>query len=164
MKAVGKYQISINGSDWEQEDNLVVDEGLNYILNTAFGSWQSDKFYIALFKGSATPQPDWKASNFSAVADEIVSETEGFVGDRLEWIPVDTTNLQINNRGFEVSIIMKTASSITVTGSALLTSNIRGSTNGKLISACKFSAPRVFQDGDEFRIGYYIELDDEDGV
>ncbi len=55
-------------------------------------------------------------------------------------------------------VTMKTASSLTVQGAAMLTNSGKGSTTGALISASKYAAPRVFQDGDTYEIGYRISL------
>jgi hypothetical protein len=43
-----------------------------------------------------------------------------------------------------------------VTGAALLTNSQRGGTTGVLVSASAFAAPRVFQAGDLYELGYRL--------
>jgi hypothetical protein len=45
-----------------------------------------------------------------------------------------------------------------VTGAAMLTNNTRGGTTGALVSATKYAAARVFQNGDTYDIGYRLSL------
>ena len=45
-----------------------------------------------------------------------------------------------------------------VTGSALLTNNVRGGTTGVLISASRYPVARTFQNGDIFDVGYRLSL------
>jgi hypothetical protein len=54
------------------------------------------------------------------------------------------------------SVTIATTSQVNVTGVALLTNNQRGGTSGVLLSATKYPAARVFQNGDVFEIGYRI--------
>ena len=129
---------------------LFTQEGMNYVLNTCFGNGTKQPLYIALFKGNAEPNETWTASNFASVADEVVSENEGFVGNRPQWIPQDTDNNAIDNTQNRPEFVMKTTSgNVTITGIALLTSPNRGGTQGKLIAVEKLPA-RTFQDGDTY--------------
>ncbi|MBR7002847.1 MAG: hypothetical protein IKI11_09335 [Neisseriaceae bacterium] len=126
------------------------------MLNTAFGSNTKEPLYVALFKGNAEPDATWTAATFAQVADEIVSEVEGFVGNRPQWIPQNTNGKEITGERLEIE--MKTASgNITITGCAILTSPTRGGTQGKLIAVEKF-APRTFQDGDTYLLGQAIAI------
>lgn len=162
VTAKGEYISRVNGGEWEVTPNLITNEGLTYMLNTAFGSKpKASNFYIALFSGTASPEPTWTASSFSAVANEVVSLTEGYTNaTRPEWKPTDTTTNAIDNMSATnvAKITIATASQITVTGCALLTASNKGSTTGTLISAMKYSVARVFQAGDVFEVGYRLSL------
>lgn len=158
--AHGEYVFRVNGGQWESAKNLITNEGLNYILNTAFGSKpKASNFYIALFSGTAAPDSTWTAASFSATANEVVSLTEGYTNaTRPEWKPTDTTTQRIDNIANVATVTFATAGTLTVTGAALLTSSGKGSTTGTLISATKFPTARVFQKDDKFEVGYYVGL------
>ena len=158
--ANGEYFGRVNGGEWAKEsDNLVVTEGLVHILNVALGSTAKPAgYYLALFSGSTTPAANWTAASFAAVANEITSQSEGYTAaTRPQWVPVNaSTTAQIDNFTAAASLTMATASSLNVTGAALLTSSQRGGTTGALISASAFPVPRVFQSGDLYELGYRL--------
>lgn len=158
FKFGGKYFHRVNGGPWEEASNLVVDEGIAHILNTAFGSKpKTPKYYIALFSGATAPANNWKAENFAAVASEIVSGTEGYTNaTRPEWVSTDTNGNSIDNMVTAASLTIATSGTLTVTGAALLTSPTKGGTTGTLISASKYPVARTFQNGDIYEIGYRL--------
>jgi len=159
--ASGEYIDRINGGAWERSRNLIVTEGLVYILNVALGSVaKPTAFYIALFSGSTAPTASWTAAQFASVAGEVVSLTEGYTAaTRPVWKPTDAGSTSaIDNTGNVASVTMATTGSLTVTGAALLTSAVRGGTTGTLLSATKYASPRTFQDGDTYDIGYRLTL------
>lgn len=161
----GKYFGRVNGGggegDWEEEgENLVVNEGLVHILNVALGSLVKPAgYYLAIFSGSTAPAANWTAASFAAVANEIVSQTEGHTGaTRPAWTPVNAAGAtaSIDNLAAAAQLTIATASSLNVTGAALLTSSQRGGTTGVLVSASAFANARSFQNGDHYALGYRI--------
>lgn len=160
IKAVGEYYERINGGEWVKSPNLVTDEGLSHMLNVAFGSTPKPQaYYVALYGASATPQANWTAQNFASTASEIVSMSEGYEGaTRPKWTPENTATNSIDSLKTAAKFIIKTDSTLTVQGAALLTSANKGGTDGVLVSAIKFNAPRVFQNGDTYELGYRISL------
>lgn len=160
ITAQGEYFDRINGGEWQRTKNLITDEGLAHILNVALGSTPKPaNYYLALFSAAAQPQASWTASSFASTASEITSLTEGYAeATRPKWTPENTSSKSIDNMQSVAKVTMKTSSQLTVQGAALLTSNARGGTSGVLISAVKYAAARVFQDGDTYEIGYRISL------
>lgn len=160
IKAKGEYFERINGGDWVKSTNLVTDEGLTHILNTAFGTTPKPQaYYIALYGASATPQANWTAQNFASTASEIVSMTEGYnSATRPKWTPENTSSNSIDSIKSAAVFNIVTDGTLTVQGAGLLTSANKGSTDGVLVSAIKFNAPRTFQNGDVYEIGYRISL------
>lgn len=156
----GEYFERINGGEWVKSQNLVTDEGLTHLLNVALGtSPKPQGYFIALFSASATPQASWNAQNFSATASEIVSMSEGYASaTRPKWNAQNTSTNSIDNMQSAARFEIKTDSTLTVQGAALLTSSTKGGTDGVLVSAIKFNAPRVFQNGDTYELGYRISL------
>ncbi len=161
VMASGEYFDRINGGDWERTPNLIVTEGLAHILSVALGATAKPAgYYLALFSGAAAPAANWTAASFAAAASEIVSMTEGYTSPtRPVWTPpASTATNSIDNMAAIASVTMATAGQLNVSGAAMLTNSTRGGTTGKLISATKYAADRVFQNGDTYDIGYRLSL------
>ena len=160
ITAKGEYYDRINGGEWTRTENLIPTEGLAHILNVALGTTPKPaSYHLALFSAAAQPAANWTAASFASTASEIVSMTEGYsAATRPTWKPANTATNSIDNMAAVAKVTMKTASSLTVQGAAMLTSSSKGGTTGALISASKYASPRVFQDGDTYEIGYRISL------
>ena len=160
ITAKGEYFDRINGGEWTRTENLIPTEGLAHILNVALGTTPKPaSYHLALFSAAAQPAANWTAASFASTASEIVSMTEGYsAATRPTWTPANTATNSIDNMAAVAKVTMKTASSLTVQGAAMLTNSSKGSTAGALISASKYASPRVFQDGDTYEIGYRISL------
>ena len=160
ITAKGEYYDRINGGEWTRTENLIPTEGLAHILNVALGTTPKPaSYHLALFSAAAQPAANWTAASFASTASEIVSMTEGYsAATRPTWTPANTATNSIDNMAAVAKVTMKTASSLTVQGAAMLTSSAKGGTTGALISASKYASPRVFQDGDTYEIGYRISL------
>ncbi len=160
VQASGEYFDRINGGEWERTKNLIVTEGLAHALNVAFGTIAKPAgYFLALFSGSATPASNWTAASFAATAGEITSMTEGYTNaTRPVWTPANTSTGSIDNMASVASLTIATASTINVTGAAMLTNSSRGGTTGVLISATKYAAARTFQNGDTYDVGYRLSL------
>ncbi len=158
--AAGEYFDRINGGEWMRTPNLLPTEGLAHLLNVALGSTAKPAgYFLALFSGAASPAANWTAASFAAAASEIVSLTEGYTSaTRPAWTPANTATGAIDNLGAVASVTIATASQLNVTGAAMLTTNARGGTTGALVSATKYAAARVFQNGDTYDIGYRVSL------
>lgn len=160
IRAKGEYFERINGGEWVKSNNLVTDEGLTHILNVAFGTTpKPHAYYVALYGASATPQANWTAQNFASTASEIVSMSEGYnSATRPKWTPENTSSNSIDSIKSAAVFNIVTDGTLTVQGAGLITSANKGSTDGVLVSAIKFNAPRTFQNGDVYEIGYRISL------
>lgn len=162
ITASGMYYDRVNGGEWSESPNLITDEGLNHMLNVAFGTTPKPAgYYLALFSAAAQPQATWTAATFATQASEIVSMAEGYSSaTRPEWKGVNTSTKAIDNLDPTTiaKVIIKTASTLTVQGAAILTNSSKGSTAGVLISASKYPSTRVFQDNDNYEIGYRLAL------
>lgn len=155
----GEYTDRVNGGDETTTLNLIPKEALIHFLNVAIGAKAKPAgAFLALFNGAAAPADNWTAANFAATANEIVSLTEGYSNaTRPEFISSDSTDQKyIDNFSNVARVTIATTSQLNVTGVALLTNNQRGGTTGVLLSATKYPATRVFQNGDIFDIGYRV--------
>lgn len=161
VQASGVYIDRVNGGEWQETPNLLVDQGLAHMLSVAFGATAKPAgYYLALFSGATAPAANWTASNFASVASEIVSTTEGYTSaTRPVWTPPSSTATNsIDNTAAVASLTIATATSLNVTGTALLTNSTRGGTTGVLVSATKYATTRVFQDADVYDVGYRVSL------
>ena len=161
-RAAGEYFGRVNGGAWQKEgDNLIVTEGFAHLLNVTFDTSTAKPagYYLAIFSGNTAPAANWTAASFAAVASEIVSMTEGHTGaTRPAWTPAKTATGSIDNMAAVASLTIATSSQLNVTGAALLTGSARGGTTGVLVSASLYAAPRTFQAGDIYELGYRINL------
>ncbi|MDR2165222.1 MAG: hypothetical protein LBO79_06270 [Zoogloeaceae bacterium] len=149
---------------WREDSNLVTEEGYNHILDVALGiKPKVAGYYFALFSGAAQPASTWTAGNFTSIASENVSLTEGYTQtSRQLWVPFPAANSTITNftdsASNRATFTFATQSSVTITGSALLSSPTRGGSDGVLVSASRYAVPRVEQEGDTLQVGYSLTL------
>ena len=161
IKAAGVYFDRVNGGEWTATGNLIPTEGLAHLLSVALGATPKPTgYYLALFSGAAAPAANWTGATFASVASEIVSLSEGYTNPtRPIWTPPSSTATgSIDNMASVATVTIATASTLNVTGAALLTDSTKGGTTGKLLSATKYAVARTFQDGDIYDIGYRINL------
>lgn len=151
---------TFGGDDEEESDNTLTVEGLNYFLEAGLrGSAALPLFYVALFTNDYTPTPSLTAAQFPATAGEITSATEGYSEtERQIWTPAAAAGGVMDNTDTLCKFTIATATSVNIRGAALLSSNLKGSTTGKLISATKFQQPRIQYNGDIFTTGYRVTL------
>lgn len=163
----GEYFYRVNDEPTQRAKNLITTEGFTHILNVAMGTTpKPNGYYLALFSGSASPQSNWTAANFAAVANELTSQSEGYThATRPIWTPTVAVNNSIDNIGGgsddvskAVKVTIATSSQLNITGAALLTAPAKGATTGALISAAKYPIARALQNGDVFYIGYRLSL------
>ena len=156
----GVYTHNINGSDERVDSNIVVTEGMNHILDVVLhGTTAVATWYFGLFSANVTPVSTWTAANFTANATEITSNTEGYSETtRQAFVEAAASAGSINNTASKAAFTIATATSITVWGAGLLSSNVKGGTTGTLMSAAKFSAARTLYDTDVFNLGYTLSL------
>ena len=160
VMASGLYTHSVNGMDEREDSNIVVTEGLTHMLDvvlhgvTALPTW-----YFGLFSANVTPVNTWTAANFTANATEITSNTAGYSETvRQTFVEAAAAAGSINNTASKAAFTIATATSITVWGAGLLSSNVKGGTTGTLMSAAKFSDARTLYNTDVFNLGYTLSL------
>jgi hypothetical protein len=160
VTASGLYVHSVNGGDVREDPNLVVTEGLTHMLGVVLGDLTAlPDWYFGLFSANVTPVATWTAANFTANATEIVSNTEGYSETvRQTFVEAAAAAGSINNTASKAAFTIATATSITVWGAGLMSSNIKGGTTGTLMSAAKFAAARTLYATDVFNLGYTLSL------
>lgn len=156
----GAYTHNVNGMDERTDHNLVVTEGMNHMLDVVLhGTTAVATWYFGLFSANVTPVATWTAANFTANSTELVSNTEGYSETtRQVFNEAAASAGSINNTASKAAFTIATATSVTVWGAGMLSSNVKGGTTGTLISAAKFSAARQLYNTDVFNLGYTLTL------
>jgi hypothetical protein len=156
----GVYTHNVNGQDERVDSNIVVTEGMNHMLDvvlhgtTAVGTW-----YFGLFSANYTPVATLTAATFTSASTELVSNTEGYSETtRQAFVEAAAASGSINNTASKAAFTIATATTVTVWGAGLLSSNVKGGTTGTLLSAAKFSAARTLYNTDLFNLGYTLSL------
>lgn len=127
-------------SDIALDPNLVVNQGLDYLLNTAFnGTSQVTQWYIGLFSGNVTPAATWTGANVTANSTEFTSYTPAA---RQPWNVDPTTSQSVGNVGDEAMFTF-TGSGHTVRGAFLAQASAQSATTGILMAATRFAADRT---------------------
>lgn len=128
-------------------DNLIPNEGLNYILNTAYrGTTQVSTWYVGLFSNNHTPAAGDTGSSIDGVS---IVEITAYTGNRPAVAFAAASGQAITNSA--------SVAEITLTGGATLrggfivqaqTKGTSGAGNGTLISVVNFGADRTLQTAD----------------
>lgn len=124
--------------------NKVPVEGLNYLLDVGLhnGS-QIATWYIALFEGNYTPTNDVTAATFAQAATECTA----YQGNtRLEFRESAPVGGSMSNAS-DLAEFTGTTDGKVVYGAALISSQGKGATTGKLVSIARFPEPKPFNAG-----------------
>lgn len=158
--AYGEYTHSVNGQDEQVDKNLITAQGLEYLLSVGLkGGTAVTAWYLALFSNNYTPVSGITASAFVTSAGEITSATEGYSeSTRPEWVAGSISSIMVDNLSSKASFTIVTATELIIRGAGMLSSNVKGSTTGTLMSASKFSNARTQYNGDVFELGYRVRL------
>lgn len=154
IKAGGVFSYAKRGEPEEFSPNLIVAEGLTYLLGAAlFGSAAASAWYLAIFGGNVTVLGSWTAGNFSSNATELTAYTPT---SRPAWTPTAPSGGIISSYSAKASFTAN--ATITVRGAALLSSSVRGGTTGTLLAASRFATEKSLADTEILDIGYQIQL------
>jgi hypothetical protein len=134
---------------WE-DHNLVVNEGLDYLLDVAFhGASQVTTWYIGLFEGNYTPVNTLTAATVAAAATESTAYDET---TRQEYVESASSGQQTTNSASKAAFTINATKSIY--GAFLASASAKGATTGKLLSASRFSAAKAVVAADQLLLTY----------
>jgi hypothetical protein len=164
----GCYTHWVTGKESEiaHDHNFIPDEGLVQFLGEVLQEpalpAHVTAWYMALHSGTGVPDEVLNADNYDSTLSEITSGLEGYSEPaRILWVPdtTDVANTETINDAVPASFTIATATNLIVNGAAILSSSVKGSQSGVLISANKFTATRTLADGDIFNMKYKIDFD-----
>ena len=131
-------------------DNIVVNEGLNTVLNVNFnGTTPITSWYIGLFQGNYTPVASDTAATISANSTESSAYAAGV---RQTFVTVTSTAQLITNSASKASFVF--TSGVTIYGAFLASTATINGVSGVLMSAARFATSRVVANGDELLLSY----------
>lgn len=143
----------------EDTKNIVVDEGLEHILDVALSNGsQNSAWYIGIFKNNYTPIAGNVAATFplSGTANEISTEIDETT--RPAWTEAGVSSKTITNSASPAVFTANT--SVSVYGAFLVSTNTIGGTSGVLCAAAKFAAVRNLVSTDVLNVTYTLTIAD----
>lgn len=154
----GVFKVRCFGPDgnlkWEDvAKNLVVNEGLNHILDVVLHNQsQVTTWYIGL-KNTGSP----------AAADTLAShagwtENTNYTGDRKEFVEGAASGQSIDNVGNEAQFSIN-ADSQTIAGAFLC--SVATGTSGTLLCAADFASAKSCDNGDTLEVTYTVSAADD---
>lgn len=149
----GQFGHQVNGGPMIWEPNLVVNEGLNHILDTVLHNQaQIPTWFVALFAGNVTPVATWTAANFTSLSTEFVNYTEA---TRPEYNEAAAAAQSITNSANKAVFTIDTGGG-TVYGAALISSSVKSGVAGKLFAATRFATQRTLDATDLLNVAYTV--------
>jgi hypothetical protein len=136
------------------EKNIIVDQGINYILNAALNAEpQSSSWYVGIFEGNYTPVAGDTAATFPASATECVAYAEAA---RQEFVKNVSTAKSVSNSASKASFSINATK--TIYGCFLSSASAKSSTIGTMLSAVRFSAQKGMTSGDILTVSYTVNM------
>jgi hypothetical protein len=154
VRAHGRYhgQIVRAGrviDEWE-DDNLVVNEGLNSLLSIMFnGGTQITTWYVGCFEGNYTPVATVTAATITSASTECTAYTSS---TRPEYTEAAPSAQSITNSASRASFVFNATK--TIYGAFLVSSSTKSGTAGTLFSAARFSTSKAVENLDELLLTY----------
>ena len=159
MLAQGVFSVNKRGEPVEYSRNLVVDEGLNYLLSAAVIGGGIANWYIALYSGNVTVLSSWTSANFDANATEWVAYTQpGGVTHPL-WDKGAVSSGAADSFSAKAEFT-STADTQVVYGAALMSGATRPTpaAGGTLIAASNFPSVKNLDTDEVLDVGYGLTL------
>jgi hypothetical protein len=133
-----------------EDENLVVNEGLNALLDIMFhNASQISTWYLGVFKGNYTPVAGVTAASIAGDATETGSYDEA---SRPAFDEGAASGQSISNTSNRATFTFN--ASETIYGAFLISDATKSGTSGKLFSAARFNTPKSVDAGDQLLLAY----------
>lgn len=133
-------------------DNLIVNEGLNSLLNVYLdNSTQISTWYIGLFQGNYTPVATDAAATIALNSTECSAYSGGV---RLNFTPAAASAQSITNSASRATFTF--TAGVTLYGAFLVSTSTINGTTGTLFSAARFGSSKVVASGDQLLLTYTL--------
>lgn len=158
IRIAGEFVHSVNGCDERRDANLIVDEGLQQLLDVNFNSGTPiTAWYCGLYSGNVSPVNTWTAANVTANSTEFTNYTQS---TRVAWTSNGAASLgpnSVSNSSSTAAFTIGTGGG-TVWGAFLASASAKSATSGKLNSASKFASSRTLLAADVLNIAYTVSM------
>jgi hypothetical protein len=135
--------------EWEDK-NLVVNEGLNSLLDVYFhGATQITSWYIGVFEGNYTPVAGLTAATVTANSTECTAYDET---TRQAYDEAAASSQSITNSASRATFTFNATK--TIYGAFLVSNNTKSGTSGTLFSAARFASSKAVVDNDQLLLTY----------
>ena len=135
--------------EWE-DHNLVVNEGLDSLLNIMFhGSTQITTWYMGVFEGNYTPVSTVTAATITSASTECTAYTSS---TRPAYDEAAASSQSITNSASRASFVFNATK--TIYGAFLVSTSTKSGTSGTLFSAARFSSSKSVVSTDELLLTY----------
>lgn len=137
-----------------EEHNLVVNEGLNHLLNVTLNNQtQTATWYVGLYKTAVAPAAGWTAATIHSNATKADEFDETTLP---EYVEAASTAQSITNSAAKATFTMN--ATVTINGAYLKSNNVKlvTDTTGILFAASQFTTGRDLVDNDELLITYTV--------
>lgn len=157
VKAIGRFEkAAYLDLGLAADPNIVVDQGLNHILDVAFhNTTQVATWYVGIFKGNYTPQSTDTAAN---IASNSTEATEYDESTRQEWVEAAAASKSITNSANRATFTIN--ATVTIYGAFLVSTSTKSGTSGSLAAASRFASQRDLVDDDELLVTYTLTAAD----
>lgn len=154
LRVGGKFIGSIRRDgkiiDEFEDDNLVVNEGLNSLLDVYFGgATQITTWYLGLFEGNYTPVATVTAATITSASTECTAYDEA---TRVEYVEAAASSQSITNAANRATFTFNATK--TIYGAFLASASAKSATTGTLFSAARFSSSKSVVATDEMLLTY----------
>jgi hypothetical protein len=145
--------------DIQHSSNIVVNEGLNHILDIVFSNGtQQSTWYVGIYKNNYTPLAGDTASVFAGAGkgNEIIAEVDETV--RETYVEPGPAAQAITNTASPASFTANQA--VTAYGAFLISEGTMGGLTGVLAAASLFAAQRDLVNTDVLNVTYELQIAD----
>lgn len=151
-KFVGQHVRNGEVIDEFEDDNLVVNEGLDSLLGVMFnGATQMATWYLGLFEGNYTPVATVTAATIDSASTECDAYDEATRPEYQEATPASQSITNSANRATFTFNATKT-----IYGAFLISNNTKSGTTGTLFSAARFSTAKSVESSDQLLLTYTL--------
>jgi hypothetical protein len=142
----------------EQVENLIVDAGVNHVLDVALsGGTQITTWYVGIKNSGAPAAGDTMASHGGWTENQNYDEAT-----RPQWEQGEVAAKSISNSGNPATFTIS-ADAQSIAGCFLTSNNTKGGSTGTLFSAVNFASAKAADDNDTLEVTYTVTGAD-DGV
>lgn len=151
----GKFVYHKRGEPEEFSHNLVVTQGLDYLVGVALKAVTPiTTWRIAPFSGDVTVQATWTAANFTSNAAEVTAYENN---NRPTWVGGSVTAGAVNSFADKAEI-KATTNGVVIRGAAMISSQAKGGTTGTLLGASRFGSAKTLDEDEILDIGYGLQI------